>query len=195
MKRFSLLIFLVVIFLLAFLSSCASKSSLINYTTFEAQSIKVKLSKIYYSWGDITEDSQIIVIAKVDKLVHNVDLPDIEDLYFPISELTVIESLKGELETGAIFQLAQVAPIAEDPIVQEGQTLLLFLKHFTGPQTNDPNTYTCMGMYQGHYIIEGKHITPSYLPPYNTVDTSLEIWGVEPRTDIIVPMLYLLCNP
>ncbi len=154
----------------------------------EDERIHVKVNKSFSSWEGITADSDFIVVASVGELKEVATVEQGDGWYFPITELTVLDSLKGNLPEGANIDLLQTRYVAEDPPVQEGETVLLFLKKFSGPQTDDPNTYVCNGLYGGHYKIQGERVVESYIrdgDPGNSMVKDGKLWGVEPKLSAV----------
>ncbi len=150
--------------------------------------IHVVVNKSFSSWEGITADSDFIVVASVGELKEVATVDRADGWYFPITELTVLDSLKGNLPEGANIDLLQTRYVAEDPPVQEGETVLLFLKKFSGPQTDDPNTYVCNGLYNGHYKIQDQCVVASYIQAGeagNAVFQDGKLWGVEPKLEAV----------
>lgn len=159
--------------------------------------IHVKRSEGFSSWEEIAQDSPFIIIAEVGLRIDTAVVDGAEGLRFPITELRVTNAIKGDISIGDSIRLIQTADIAEDPLVSEGECVLLFLERFSGPQTDDPDTYVCNGLFDGHYIIQDNRVMESYSAPDSLGRVKLQdgkLWGVDNRLDAVVAHVSGLCD-
>ncbi len=159
--------------------------------------IHVKRSDAFSSWEEITKDSPFIIVAEVGHRIDTAVVEGAEELKFPITELRVTDPIKGGMSIGDSIRLIQTADIAEDPLVSEGERVLLFLERFSGPQTDDPDAYVCNGLFDGHYIIKNNQVTESYAAPDSLGRVKMQdgkLWGVDPRLDAVISHLSGFCD-
>lgn len=106
------------------------------------------------------------LIANSDAIVEAVATSDNSSLQylkanFVQTKLDVKKVFKGiEIIDGKQVTLLQTQMV-EDPIVNPGERVLLFLKRYEGPITSE-KAFISQGLYQGHYKIKGEDIEPSF---------------------------------
>lgn len=102
----------------------------------------VKISYYASNLEDLIKDSPLIVEAKVtDK---NTDITYL-GVNFVTTKIDITKMLKGDISEHEITLLQ--TDCKEDPIVEKGSSVLLFLHKYDGPITT--NAYVCQGLYQG----------------------------------------------
>lgn len=114
----------------------------------------VKVSYYAKNSSDLTKDSQAVVIAQVTD--HQTQLT-YQGVDFVKTGVNVKKVLKGSDLAGKEITLLQTV-CAEDPTVEKGSTVLLFLDTYDGPVTE--NAYVCKGLYQGQYKVSGDTFAP-----------------------------------
>jgi hypothetical protein len=104
----------------------------------------------YQSIDDLVKDTAVIVIGTVDG--PNEELKYGENT-FALTKFKIENTVRGTIsDTINIFQ----TKVSEDPFIKEGDRMILFLKRYSGPVTND--AYRLMGLYQGQYKVEGASV-------------------------------------
>jgi len=104
----------------------------------------------YTSVDDLIKDSPIIVIGVVNNKAEEITYGEVD---FRLTQFNVETAVRGTVpESINIFQ----TKIYEDPALQSGKKMILFLGEYEGPVTED--AYRIRGLYQGQYKIEGTKV-------------------------------------
>jgi hypothetical protein len=128
-------------------------------------SIKMSKNKVMaisgksYNAGSIeqlVEDSPMIIIGEV---VGEKDSVKEKKISYKVSEVKVVEILKGNILLDSECVNVMQMDIAQDPAVNEGEKVLLFLEAYKGQEFNDG--YVCVGLSQGYYKIKSNKVEPS----------------------------------
>jgi hypothetical protein len=115
----------------------------------------VKISFGAKNLDDLIKNSPLIIVAHVTDSQTQYKYSGVD---FVNVQLEVKNVLKGSDFSETKITLLQTV-CAEEPIVEKGSTVLLFLHKYIGPVTD--NAYVCVGMYQGQYKLDGDTIQPS----------------------------------
>jgi len=112
----------------------------------------LKLSSEFSTFDIILESSPIVIIGTVkssnDEFVY-------DEMEFAITQVKVTDSVRGTDKKEKIINILQTKS-QEDPFLQKGDKVLLFLSEYEGPITE--NAYVINGLYQGHFKIKGDNI-------------------------------------
>lgn len=106
---------------------------------------------------DLQDNSDLIVVGtyiKVNKIIED------EGIKFYISELEINEIIQGKVEKKNV-QLLQTYSY-EDPLISNQNQVLLFLERYSGPLTNDKDTYVCKGLGYGQYAVTDNVVSAVY---------------------------------
>jgi len=110
----------------------------------------VVLVENYASVDDLIKDSPIIVIGVVDNKTEDITYGEVD---FRLTQFKVETAVRGTVtDTINIFQ----TKIDQDPALQKGKRMILFLVKYEGPVTD--NAYRIKGLYMGQYKIEGTRV-------------------------------------
>ena len=109
----------------------------------------------------LVENSPLIIIGEVkgkkDAIKEN-------KVSYKVSEVEISEILKGNtLFDNETLQIMQMS-VSQDPVVKEGEKVLLFLEKYKGASVE--NGYVCVGLGQGYYKIKDKSIEPAVTLSY-----------------------------
>jgi hypothetical protein len=104
----------------------------------------------YKSMDDLIKDSPIIVIGTVDGGNEEVEYSRVT---FALTTFKVETAIRGTVP-GTINILQ--TKMSEDPYINNGDRMLLFLVKYTGPVSD--NAYRMKGLYQGQYKIDGTKV-------------------------------------
>ncbi|WP_139903619.1 hypothetical protein [Clostridium thermarum] len=104
----------------------------------------------------LIEESPMIIVGEV---IGKKDSVKEKRINYKVSEVKVLEILKGNIlldsESVNVIQM----DIAQDPAVKEGEKVLLFLETYKGQGYKDG--YVCVGLSQGYYRIKNDKLEPS----------------------------------
>jgi hypothetical protein len=110
----------------------------------------VVLVENYASVDDLIKDSPTIVIGVVDDKSEEIKYGEVT---FRLTQFKVDTTVRGTTpDTINILQ----TKISQDPALQSGKKMILFLGKYIGPVTED--AYRIRGLYQGQYEIEGTRV-------------------------------------
>lgn len=161
-------------------SNPTTVSTLDNY-------IDAKRNEAFFSWMDLIKSSEQIVIGQVGEVVEK-NLPEGDWGYF-VTEITIKESIKSTFKPGDSICLFQTAYVRQDPLVQKGEEVLLFLTPYINPRLKNGNTFRCMGLFDGQYKIREGKVFDSFVANGSKKTVDNKIWGVDNRLDSIRAML------
>jgi hypothetical protein len=128
-----------------------------NFTNLKHAIFGVPHVKVSYYAKDSSElikDSPVIVVAQVSNHQTQITYQGVD---FVKTGVNVKQVLKGANLAGKEITLLQTV-CDEDPTVEKGSTVLLFLEAYDGPVTE--NAYVCKGLYQGQYKVSGDTFAP-----------------------------------
>lgn len=137
-------IILVLSLCLLIVTCIAVKKANIKYSTGNG-----KISYIATDIKELANDSELIVVGKVEKGKKTVTFSKVE---FTISSLNVSETIKGNIHANSKINILQTSNLDIDPILEANEKVLLFLEKYEGSVTDD--AYVIKGLYQGHYKIK-----------------------------------------
>lgn len=134
-------------------------------------SIKISKNRIMAASGksynaetieQLVEDSPMIIIGEVSANKENIKEKGVN---YKVSEVEIEEILKGNilLDTKSVKVMQMNIP--HDPVVKEGEKVLLFLERYKGQAVNDG--YVCVGLSQGYYKIKNDNVEPSATLSYS----------------------------
>jgi hypothetical protein len=132
------------------LTSISGPSELANANTTPGMA---HLSRVegYNSIDELIKDSPVIVVGLVAS--KNNEFTYGSEMTFALTEFKVETAVRGEIpDTVNILQTYAY----EDPYLVKGDRMILFIKHYTGPLTQ--NAYRLMGLFQGQYKIDGNEV-------------------------------------
>jgi len=117
-----------------------------------------KVSFVPKNFSDLINNSQVIVEAEA---TDNRKEFSYLKANFVQTDLKIKKIYKGtSLVNGNNIWLLQTL-MMQDPIIKNGEKVLLFLDKYEGPVTSD-ETFVLKGLYQGHYKIINDEIRPSF---------------------------------
>lgn len=92
--------------------------------------------------------------------------PD-DDVEFRIVELTVTETLRGDVK-GKI-NLLQTIGFDENPVLKEGQEYLLFLKPYVGPIPKTEGAYVSTSANWSYYKVDSNDVAKPVYDPHGEI--------------------------
>lgn len=128
---------------------------IISGCTLSEQSNHADLVEIFSDINELMENSPIVVEAIATEKSEKFSYEDVTFYKTQLKISHLYRDFGGELLNKEQITLLQ-NDIAEDPLVQQGQNLLLFLKKYEGPVIED--AYRLVGLVQGHFTIENGKI-------------------------------------
>lgn len=186
-KSVFVLALLITLAVCMFTSSCKAGDTS-NPTVSPVDNVgDAKRHETFFSWTDLIKSSEGIVIGWVGEVIEASTPAD--DFGSVITEISIEETIKGTFKPGDSFRLFQTAYVRQDPLVQNGEEVLLFLTPYSSPQMQDGNTFRCMGLFDGHYKIREGKVFDSFVANGSKKTVDNKIWGVDNRLDSIRAML------
>jgi|GEM_PF-2015417 hypothetical protein len=110
----------------------------------------LKMVDNYGSIDDLIKDSPVIVVGTVDSENNEFVWGEVP---FATTTFKIETCIRGDV-TGIITILQTKSN--EDPFLNNGNRMVLFLEKYDGPITED--AYVVKGLYQGQYTIKGTKI-------------------------------------
>lgn len=104
----------------------------------------------------LISDSPLIIIGNV---VEEKETIKEDSVRYKVSNVKVVEILKGNILLSSDYISLMQMGIAQDPAVEKGEKVLLFLQKYQGKSYYDG--YVCVGLGQGYYTIKNKKVVPS----------------------------------
>jgi hypothetical protein len=109
-----------------------------------------KMADNYTSVDDLIKDSPVIVVGTVDSTNSEFSWGEVP---FALTKFKIETAIRGTVP--ATINILQTKS-SDDPFLQKGNRMVLFLVKYTGPVTED--AYRMKGLYQGQYTIKGTKI-------------------------------------
>lgn len=128
-------------------------------------SMKVSKNKIAAVAGEaynaksleqLISDSPLIIVGDVVEEKESIKEDGIK---YKVSKVNVDEILKGDILLNSNNINLMQMDIPQDPAVEKGERVLLFLKQYKGKNYYDG--YVCVGLGQGYYTIKNEKVEPS----------------------------------
>jgi hypothetical protein len=130
--------------------------------------VKTMAGSIAHHYGTLDElirDAGAILVVDVGsgETIEYIDTP------FTLTEVKVARSIRGDLKAGDVITIIETGGYVKQadgttfdyrfdgiPVLRFREKVLLFLKRFEGPQTDD--AYIPLGVFQGKFLIEGDRL-------------------------------------
>ena len=123
----------------------------------------LKVGTYYDSIKMLVDDSPYIVEVEAGNIVETIDAG--YNLIFMITEVYVIDVIKGDtINRGDTIRIFQTQSY-EDPILEKNTLKVLFLQDYSSDFATD--AYVCTGLYQGNYTIDS---SGSVVNSYDEID-------------------------
>ena len=104
----------------------------------------------------LISDSPLIIVGDV---VEEKEPIKEDGVKYKVSKVNVVEILKGNILLNSDNINLMQMDIPQDPAVEKGERVLLFLEQYKGKSYYDG--YVCVGLGQGYYTIKNKKVEPS----------------------------------
>ncbi|NLZ49620.1 MAG: hypothetical protein GX895_12755 [Clostridiales bacterium] len=122
----------------------------------------------------LISDSPLIIVGDVGEEKETIKEDGVK---YKVSQINVVEILKGDIMVNSDGIKLMQMDIPQDPAVEKGKRVLLFLKQYKSKNFQDG--YICVGLGQGCYVIENKKLKPS-----SSISNSLKN-SIEDQKDVL----------
>ncbi|RAP78501.1 hypothetical protein [Paenibacillus montanisoli] len=171
--------------LLFVLSGCSSANETTSSSTNE--SVEQDVTPVDYSLMDIETEYQSLkeieqdsALVAVVKLTGNVKPIAYQSANFTLTEAEIQKVLKGKHDLHSKINLLEVS-VFNLNLTKKSDKLLLFLKKYVGPITED--AYTIAGVYQGKFnVISNKVVYDG--DDYNGINTFQKAFDNKDLTEV-----------
>ena len=169
-------------------AACSMLLALVFYAGIsfnENNGAELKITDNFLTYENLLEKSPIAITGTV--MTDNEEF-SYKEMSFAMTEVKINQSIRGadSLQTISILQTKS----AEDPYLEKGKEVLLFLTKYDGPIV-DKDAYVINGLYNGQFKIEGDSIknvlsTEEYLMSSSKLDDIIsDIKNTEFKPDTI----------